>query len=78
MPLGTTLLPDFISHAQGGTVAQLTTAQMTAVYGAPNTFTPNTSFGWPYNGVLIHFNKNVTAHVDASLKTLLVSKGLGS
>lgn len=78
MPLGTPNLSDSVAHAQGGTISQLTNAQLITAYGSTNTFTPSSNFSYPWNGQVVHFTKNIAQHIDVALKTKLVAAGLGS
>lgn len=79
MPIGSPYLSDSIPSMKGGqVVTTTTTAQLNTDYGSGNVFTPNTDFAWPYKGQILHFHKNVSKVIDASLKTALVSAGNGS
>lgn len=73
MPLGTSLIPDLISHQSGGVTQALTAAQLSTKFGAGNIRTPSKNFSITYQGQHLSFTKNVPFVVDAGLAAYLTS-----
>lgn len=75
MPLGTSLIPETVSHAVGnGQLQSLTAAQVSTKYGAGNIKTPTANFTLRFQGSNMQFYKGVPFIItDAAMNAALTA-----